>query len=268
MANDIMNSNPTPMRDPYAEYADEVSSRPFVGDLLRFTKHGEYKAGQDQYVVPEGTKMIVHMPSMKRGWVKWEDGMPVVHVMGLVAEGFRPPPREDLDDFDESQWGELNGRPIDPWQKTNHLLMCDVEGSLYTFITSSKGGLSAVGQVSEAYATRRRMKPDEIPVIELLARSYTHKDYGETFAPTFKIIGWTKIPETFDELTHAIEDGSDETLLLEDLAEDVPAPAPEPVKKPVVNKTAPSKPAPIKPTLKGKPVSSANKSGRKPSIRY
>jgi hypothetical protein len=222
MANDVTNSNSNAAtRDPYAEYADEVSTRPFPGDLLRFTKHGEYKAGQDQYNVPEGTKLIVHMPSMKRGWVKWEDGMPVAHLMGLVSEGFRPPPREQLGDLDEDEWSTLNDRPIDPWQKTNHLVMCDGEGSIYTFVTSSKGGLSAIGVISEAYSTRRRMKPDEIPVIELQSRSYNHKDFGETFAPVLKIIGWTKIPETFDQLTNAMADEiSDESIPLDQLLSD------------------------------------------------
>jgi hypothetical protein len=219
MANDVTHAskNTVGERDPYADYADEVNSRPFVGDMIRFTKHGEYKAGQDQVVVEEGTRMVCYMPSMKRGWVKWGEGMPQAHIMGLVAEGFRPPPREELGDLDENEWEELDGRPIDPWQKTNHLVMCDLDGQLYTFITASKGGLSAVGQLSEAYALRRRMKPEEIPVIELLSRSYNHKDYGETFAPVLKIVGWTKVPETFTDLNNALEDSSDETLELENL---------------------------------------------------
>lgn len=204
-------------RDPYAEYADEVSTRPFDGDLLRFSKHGEYKAGQEQETVDEGTKMLVYMPGMKRGWVKWQEGQPVAHVMGLVSEGFKPPPREDLGDLDEDQWEELNGKPIDPWQKTNHLPMCNVDGQVFTFITSSKGGLAEIGRISDLFSNRRRMKPDEIPVITLQSRSYDHKLYGETFAPVFKVIGWTAIPQTFMELTTAIDDSSNESLVLEDL---------------------------------------------------
>lgn len=219
MANDVTHPsiNNTPTRDPYADYADEVSTRPFAGDLLRFSKHGEYKAGQEQEIVDEGTRMLAHMPSMKRGWVKWGDSQPLAHIMGLVSEGFRPPPRDELGDLDEDQWELLNDRPIDPWQKTNHLTLCDTQGRIYTFVTSSKGGLSAVGQLAEAYSLRRRMKPDEIPVIELQSRSYDHKQYGETFAPVLKIIGWTKIPETFNDLNAAIEDASDETVPLEEL---------------------------------------------------
>jgi hypothetical protein len=240
MANDVTQST---VRDPYAAYGDEVAARPFQGDLLRYTKHGEYKAGQDQVKVPEGTKMLAYLPSLKRGYVKWHDSMPVATVMGLVSEGYQPPPREELGDLDEDEWELLNDRPIDPWQVTNHLVMCDVEGNIYTFVSSSKGGLSAVGELSKAYAMRRRMKPDEIPVIELQGRSYIHKDYGETFAPQFKIIGWTKIPQNFTELSAAVDmDTSNDTLALEDLMGHEQEP--EPVAQRPASRTAPQKPAP------------------------
>jgi hypothetical protein len=230
MANEITTNQ---QFDPYQQYADEVASRAHItGDLLRFTKHGEYKAGVDQDTIDEGTRMLVFMPSMKRGWVKWEDGQPVQHIIGLVSEGYRPPERPELGDMDANEWGELNGRPIDPWQKTNYVVMLDQEGELYTFVTSSKGGLSAVGELCDAYSKRRRMKPDEIPVIELHARSYQHKDYGETFAPSFKITGWSNIPENFNDLTDAI--GSDEQTEFT-----LPPPAKAEAHKPATIKAAP-----------------------------
>jgi hypothetical protein len=209
-----------PTIDPFQKFADETASRAhIVGQLLRFTKHGEYKCGQDQDEVAEGTRMLAYLPGLKYGWVKWNEGQPVRHLIGLIAEGFEPPPREELGDLDESTWNELNGRPIDPWQKTNYLVMLDEEGELYTFVTSSKGGLSAIGQVADSYAKRRRMKPDEIPVIELHARSYQHKDFGETFAPSFKIVAWASIPANFNELESAMEADKDESTVAEERIE-------------------------------------------------
>jgi hypothetical protein len=200
--------------------------------------------------------------------------------MGVVADGFKPPLREELGDLDETEWGELNGRPIDPWQKTNNLLMCDSDGTLYTFVTASKGGLSAIGELSEAYSHRRRMKPDEIPVVELLARSYIHKDYGETFAPKLRIVGWTPIPDNLRDVQHALleNDNSDDTLSLEQLMTGNGA-EPEPVKPTPRLAPAPrlaaaaAKPAPV---LKATPVKSvakapvkpAPKSGKKASVRF
>ena len=217
--------------DPFEAYGEEVASRANItGQLLRFTKHGEYKAGQDQDEVAEGTRLLAHMPGLKRGWVKWNEGQPVRHIIGLIAEGYTPPKREELGDMDESEWAELNGRPIDPWQMTNYLVMLDEEGELYTFVTSSKGGLSAVGELATAYGKHRRMKPSEIPVVELHARSYQHKDYGETFAPVLKIVGWAEIPENFSELETAME-GEEQPLI-----EEAPPKSNEPKIRPLKGK--------------------------------
>lgn len=263
-------------RDPYAAYAQEVNTRAFSGDLLRFTKHGQYKAGVDQEIIPMGTKMFVYMPSLKRGWVKWAEGQPVEHIMGLVSEAFAPPKRDELGDLNEDEWETLDDRPVDPWQPTNHLVMCNTKGEIYTFVTSSKGGLSEIGRVAEMYANRRRMKPDEIPVIELQGRSYDHKLYGETMAPVFKIIGWVGVPQTFMELNQMLEDESDETLVLEELMEapdeQEPEPEPEPAprrtttqqrttraapQKPTAQRAAPQKPAGKAAPQKGKPAQKA-----------
>jgi hypothetical protein len=210
MANEVTPHHNAPITDPYEQLGDEVSSRAHIyGNLLRFTKHGEYKTGQDQEEVPEGTRMLVYMPSLKKGWVKWHEGQPVRHIIGLVAEGYSPPARETLGDMDEDDWGELNGRAIDPWQYSFYVCMLDEEGELHTFVTSSKGGQSAIGEISKVYGRRRRMKPDELPIIELNARSYNHKDYGETFAPQFKVTGWAKTPQDFDELKNVLGNGGD-----------------------------------------------------------
>jgi len=246
MTNDVTRPLTGTEIDPYAEYAGEVNTRPFVGDLLIFTKHGQYKAGQDRDEIAMATKMLVYMPGLKRGWVKWQEGQPVAHIMGLVAEGFRPPPREELGDDNEDEWELLNDKPRDPWQTTNHLPMCNQKGEVFTFVSSSKGGLSEVGRLSELYSNRRRMKPDEIPVIELESRSYDHKLYGETLAPVFKVVGWVPVPQTFSELSASVDEGSDETLVLEDLMK--PA-----TQKPAA-KTAPVKAAPQKPAAKSAPV--------------
>lgn len=236
MPNDMMRPAGTDV-DPYAAYASEISNRPFAGDLLVFSKHGDYKAGQSKSDIATGTKMVVYMPGLKCGWVKWQEKQPVQYVMGLVGDGFKPPVREELGDLDEDQWETLNDKPKDPWQMTNHLPMCDQKGQLFTFVSTSKGGLSEVGRIAILYANRRRMKPDEIPVIELHSDSYDHKIYGETMTPVFKVIGWVPIPTNFSELNEAVEDSSDETLVLEDIMEDE-----EPVRQ--VRKAAPQKPAP------------------------
>jgi len=192
--------------NPWADYASESTSRgPIEGKLLRFTKHGDYKAGQDGEDLPEGTRLLVYMPGLKRGWVKWHEQKPVRHILGLVAEGYKAPPRSELGDMDETDWPVLNGRPIDPWQNTRYLPMLDESGEVYTFVTASNGGIQAIDSLVEQYSKRWRMKPDEIPIIEIHATSYDHKQYGETFKPQFKVTGWAPIPENFTELASAME---------------------------------------------------------------
>jgi hypothetical protein len=250
MTNEVTVSGNGNQIDPFEQYGEEVASRAHItGHLLRFTKHGEWKYGQDMDELPENTRLLAYLPGLKRGWVKWADGAPTRHIVGLVAEGYTPPPREELGDMDESEWSELNGRPIDPWQATNYMIMLDDEGEFYTFVTSSKGGLSAVGELATNFGKHRRMKPDEIPVVELRARSYQHKDYGETFAPVLKLVGWAKIPENFAELEAAMREG--EQPLLE-----APKAASAPAPKATV-KTAPkpaAKPAPAKKNGPGRKV--------------
>ena len=234
--------------DPWADYASEANARgPIQGLLLRFTKHGQYKCGQEGEEMPESTRLLVYMPGLQRGWVKWEDQRPIRHIIGLVGEGYKPPPRSELGDMDQGEWPMLNGRPIDPWQATQYLPMLDEGGQIYTFVSSSNGGLQAVGGLVELYSKRRRMKPDEIPVIEIHATSYDHKQYGETFKPAFKVTGWAPIPENFTELASAMEtedEGEPAAFQLSPPAaqtEELAAPAPRPA-APAAARRAPGRP--------------------------
>ena len=210
--------------DPFDEFGNEFGGQNHIhGDLLRFTKHGVYKAGQEQEKIDDGTRVLAYMPGLMKGYVKWQKQQPVRHIIGLVAEGYRPPQRDELGDLDEANWGELNGRPIDPWQYTAYIPMLDDSGQLYTFVTASRGGLGMLSELSKKYAARRKMHPNDIPIIKLTSRSYDHPDYGETFAPVFKIDGWAKIPADFDELKNALSNGGgDDQAVLEDKTQAFP----------------------------------------------
>jgi len=210
MANNLQTtSSLTPAEiDPFDAFGNEFGGQTHIhGHLLRFTKHGDYKYGQDQEEMDEGTRMLAYLPGLMKGMVKWEDQRPVKHLIGLVAEGFQPPLREELGDHDKSKWRELSGQQIDPWQFTAYLPMLDDQGELYTFVTSSKGGLGTLSELSKSFARRRKMHPNDIPIVKLLRRSYQHAEFGETFAPVFRVDGWSKIPADFDELKSALTNG-------------------------------------------------------------
>lgn len=185
--------------NPFEEYASQVAQSRLVGQLLKFSK-GDYLAGQDGEEIPAGRKLVANMDQLALGWIKWVDNKPEQQLMGLLVEGFQAAKRADLGDTDEAVWEiDSQGKARDPWQFSNYLLMkevgknADVE-NCYTFVTSSRGGLQAIGNVCREFGKEMRKRPDEYPIIELGVDSYNHpnKEFGRIKVPVLKIVGWEK----------------------------------------------------------------------------
>jgi hypothetical protein len=199
--------------DPFEEFVKEHGRQSFInGDLLRFTKHGAWKAGPEQEVVEDGTRMMAFIPGLTKGWVRWEDNKPVENLVGLVAEGFKPPKRDDLGNLDKDMWPKLGGKPNDPWQYTFYLPMLDEHGQLYTYVTSSNGGEQTLSNLIRVYNDHKKQKPKEIPIVQLNATSYPHPEYGETFKPILKPDGWGNIPADFAELKASMDDDDQDDI--------------------------------------------------------
>src|ERR1700730_16305314 len=64
---------------------------------------------------------------------------------------------------------------------------------LFTFATSSKGGLGAVVELSKAYGKMMRQRPDHIPIVKLGFGSYKPRDLTRSRVkfPIFEVTGWT-----------------------------------------------------------------------------
>jgi hypothetical protein len=180
--------------NPYEAYGNSAATRSTVGRLLKFTKFGEYIAGVENEEIPSGTKLVAHMPSLLVGFIKWENNRPIAQNMGAIGDGFVPPKRKELGDTDQSLWERYDdNKPRDPWQFSNYLVFVNLDTSdLFTFATSSRGGLDAIGELSKTYGKRLRQVPNELPLVELDCGSYQHsnKSYGEIRFPVFKIVGW------------------------------------------------------------------------------
>lgn len=185
-------------RNYYQEFADEVKQSGIEGSLLRFTKTGDWIAGQEEEELELGTELIMGLNTLKRGWQKWSDNKPVDARMGLMSEGYRPPNRDELGDLDEEQWeyDETSKQSRDPWQKTIIVLLKDpATGDIYTYATSSKSGIAALGEASQIYGDRIQdgSDPEEMPVIRLQQSSYKHKTYGKIMIPVFEFTEqWVK----------------------------------------------------------------------------
>jgi hypothetical protein len=140
---------PQAMGDIFEQYGRAVSKKQFLGTLLKFDK-GDWKAGQEEDSIPVGTQFTMVMPTITHGWTKWIDLRPVDNVMGLLTDGFMPPTRESLGDNDKAEW-EADGKggaKKDPWARSNMIVMIDQSKDIFTFTTGSKGGMSAIGEVT------------------------------------------------------------------------------------------------------------------------
>lgn len=197
--------------NPFAAYARAANQRTIVGDILKFSK-GEWTAGQNEEEIDEGSRFVAVMDELMIGWIKWDGGRPAEHQMGKLVEGFRPAKRSDLGDTDESHWEyDTSGKKRDPWQLTNYLILKDQDSErLFTFAPSSRGGLSAVGQLCEVYGKAIRAKPDQFPVIEIGTSSYKHESYGKIKVPTLTVVGWAPKAAAMAALDAGAEQ-SDET---------------------------------------------------------
>jgi len=219
--------------DPYAAYGEQATSTKV---FITF-KNGEYLYGADQDEIPVGSRFIANMAGLRIGWKRWSGKKVTEERMGLLAEGFRPPARHELGDFDQSLW-ELDDKkqPRDPWQQTNELVLRGIEtGDEFVFATSGKGGIGAIGELCKAYGKLYRQKPSMAPVIELTNDHYNHKVYGKTYVPVLKLVDWIREPDDFEQHSDAAAVAPAATAA---------PPAAVPAPPPVVPPKAPEPPAP------------------------
>lgn len=193
----------------FEAYGEQASQKSIVGTLLKFDK-GDYLAGKDATLVDIGTQLIANMDQLLVGWIRWHGGKPTDQIMGATAKGYQAPKRNTLGDEDDSKWeiDEKTRIPKDPWSFSNYLVLKEPgeNGELFTFTTSSRGGLSAIGDLCKDYGKAMRAKPNDYPVIQLRSDSYVHTQYGRIKTPVLTIVGWAPKSE-FD----VAGDSGDET---------------------------------------------------------
>jgi hypothetical protein len=176
----------------FEAYADSVAPRSIIGTLLKFSK-GDYLAGEEAAPVPVGSVFTANVGELMVGWVRWWDSKPTEHRMIRLADGEPLPKRSELGDTDESTWElDSNGKARDPWQFVNYLPLLSETGELFTFTTSSRGGLGAVAELCRRYSRHHRHHPDVLPIIALDVDSYQHKqkEFGRIKFPKFNPLGY------------------------------------------------------------------------------
>lgn len=190
----------TQYENPWLEAAAEGGNE--LGKLPKFVK-GEWTIGDD--AVADNAEYVAHIDQAIRGWVKFDDGKVVERIIGKIADGFKPPRRENLPDNDPANWHEkdADGEPRDPWVAQWFLPLIGVAtGDVVTFVTGSKGGISAVADLCRVYGNKQR---DGLrPIVALRTRSYKHKQYGRIETPDLPIVGWDGVPTVVKEEAAAI----------------------------------------------------------------
>ena len=183
--------------NPFADFAQSISRSRIIGKLLKFTKHGDWIAGEGAEEMPDDARLIIHMGDMQEGWQKWEEGRPTEQRMSFVRDR-RPgqsnvPNRQELGDTDHAAWElGLDNRPRDPWMFTFMFNLMDEHGQLYTFSNGSDGAKSALKALNENYAVVYRHRPDDFPIVPLGKSGYNHKNkqIGWVNTPFFNVVGW------------------------------------------------------------------------------
>lgn len=212
----------------YLAYGQAQTQRTIVGDLLKFSK-GEYLVGQNDEEMAEGTRLVANMEELLIGWIKWEDGKPSEQEMGRIVDGYTPPRRKDLGDTDETDWEvDTNGAPRDPWNFTNYLVMKEESGDkLFTFTTSSRGGLNAIGELCKVYGKEMRQRPNDYPIVALKVSSYRHskKEYGKIFVPVLEVVGWAPKGDFVGPMAAVVDSDGDGQGSQPAKAKTAPAPA-------------------------------------------
>jgi hypothetical protein len=173
----------------FLQVANETSASK-LGRILKFNK-GKFFIGNDDVT---GRECIALMTELVRGRAKFSDGKVVAQRLGKVADGFKWPEREELDDLDQKTWEiDSRGERRDPWsEKQFYLPMRDLEtGVDAVFITASQGGRDAIGRLCDIYG---RNFLNGLPIIKLDHTSYKHREFGHIDQPDFPIMGWEAAP--------------------------------------------------------------------------
>ena len=146
---------------------------------------------------PSATKpdFVAHVDQTLVGWRKFPgDGEPpAIQHMGILYDGFAMPARASLGDTDESAWPiGLSGRPEDPWQHVQLLVLENATThEMFTFVTSSKTGRRAVGNLIRHYDRMHRTDAAFYPLVRLKTGGFKHSDerVGWVHTPVFQVIG-------------------------------------------------------------------------------
>lgn len=169
-------------------WSDEASSgvRLNRGNLLLYADR-RFTYGRDKRPLRADAQLVAL--SGATAWQRWCGKKPVEARVRVPGQPF--PTRADLGHTDETQWARRpDGSAADPWQFTKVLYLVDTRsGEVFSFTTTSGGGLSAIADLIDQVAFMRGIRPGAFPVVEL-GYADMETQYGRKSKPVFHIVGW------------------------------------------------------------------------------
>jgi hypothetical protein len=197
-------------KDPFTAYGEATKAKNLlVGTILLFSKGDYFVNKQPVTQSIADIEFIANMDWMLTGWVHWRSKKPVATVMVRIGSGLRPCKRAAVGDMDEKLWEkDSRGNPIKPWQYSTYLPLVARTGEVYTFVTSSRGGIDATGELAARYGEHRKHNPDVFPLIRLTPAAYPHPDYGQVDIPKFVPAGYLPKTKFYEALKEAGVDAS------------------------------------------------------------
>jgi hypothetical protein len=179
--------------NPWADTADDMGV--VSGQFMKFnSNNGDYTFGSEGEEIPSGTRLIVDMNSLARGFICWVEEEVVDEVLVRAIDG-KPPGEDELTDHaPEGGYKKYEDGTEDGWAAQVKIVFRGMEtGEDYTFKTTSKSGMRAIGALSQSYGRVFRQHEGEMPIVELSTSSFipkNNKKVGKKYAPVFKIVDW------------------------------------------------------------------------------
>lgn len=160
--------------------------------ILRMGRDGIWIYGADNVEVEGGSLWAINPMSLTHGFICWK----------VIPEGSKEKP-ELLGEETRSMFQPLPGKESlpdygHPWAEVLSVqLKCvsgEDEGEQTLYKTSSTGGLRVMKELIGSIMEAIDKHPETpVPVVQLKADSYAHKQYGKTYFPVIAIEKWVSM---------------------------------------------------------------------------
>jgi hypothetical protein len=182
-------------RSPRQQYLDDVAPSGIVGRLAKFDgKAGKFVFVDTDETIGDGEDFVVLADQTLVSLVKFQEDQPPLRVGGLLyAPDFVPATelRTRLGDNDRAKWDVgLDDKPEDPWKEEIMLVLKrSATQELLTFVTMSKTGRRAVGNLLKHHDRLQVTSPGSFAVVRLKLGGYQDSRYGWVHVPNFVVVG-------------------------------------------------------------------------------